>query len=497
MNPAGALPWARPRWGAVLAVLAALGFAVFAGLAVALIGPFAAVALSSLLLFVAAMLLPVPLLFGLIVGIVFVVVGQLIYFARIDKAFWIPYLLCLVLYLRLLSPGAGRRSEGAGPAMGLAQAMLIVALLTAVASSLIRQVPPLQWLVAGKEYFFLLGILMCFVAGVVGTVDVERLLRFLPWFLALQLPAVLYQRFYVVAHRAGDSAFDAVVGLFGGDPQGGGASGAMAIFSVFACVVAIEAWRARRWGAWRAGLTLVLALLPILLAEVKFALLLLPLAAVLVFGREVRRHPVRSVAAIVGGALLAGGLLLAYQYQFTSDRTKEGRSVGEYAASIVERNFGADQVNLRTLEVGRVAALVMWSRRNGWHDPAGLLIGHGIGATRVGNLVVGEVAKAYRIRVGRTSLAILLWELGLVGALATVTGLLAAAVAAFRQARRDEQAPRAWMLRAAGIGLVLVLLGLPYNTDFVEVAQIQVLAWCLAGYVVAAARERLPRARAS
>lgn len=496
MNLAAALPSARPRWGAVLAVLAALGFAVFAGLAVAVIGTFAAVALTSLLLFVAAMLLPVPLLFRLIVGIVFVVVGQLIYFARIDKAFWIPYLLCLVLYLRLLAPAAGRRAGDTGAPMGLARAMLIVVLLTAVASSLIRQVPPMQWLVAGKEYFFLLGILLCFAVGAVGTREIDRLLRFLPWFLALQLPAVLYQRFYVVAHRAGDSAFDAVVGLFGGDPQGGGASGAMAIFSVFSCVVAIEAWRAGQWSRTRAGLTLLLALLPILLAEVKFALLLLPIAAILVFGREVRRHPVRSVAAIVGGAVLAGGLLLAYQYQFTSDRTKEGRSVGDYASSIFERNFGADQVNLRTLEVGRVAALVMWSRRTGLHDPAGLLIGHGMGATRIGNLVIGEIAKTYRIRVGRTSLAILLWEVGLVGTLATVAGLSAACVAAFRQARQPGQEARSWMLRAAGAGLLLVLLGLPYNTDFVEVAQIQVLAWCLVGYVLAAARERPALARA-
>lgn len=497
MSLAGVLPAARPRWGAVLTLGVALVFAVFAGLAVAVIGSFAAVALTSLMLFVAAMLMPVPLLFRLIVGIVFVVVGQLIYFARIDKAFWIPYLLCLVLYLRLLSPVTRGRAADAGAAMGLAKLMLVVLLLTAVATSLIHQVPPMQWLVAGKEYFFLLGILLCFAVGVLGTRDVDRLMRWLPWFLALQLPVVLYQRFYVVGQRAGDSAFDAVVGLFGGDPNGGGASGAMAIFSVFAAVVAIEGWRAGAWTGRRAGWTVLLALLPIVLAEVKFALLLLPFAAILVYGREVRRHPVRSVAAIVGGAVLAGGLLLAYQYQFTSDRTKEGRSVGDYAASIFERNFGSDQVNLRTLEVGRVAALVMWSRRNGWHDPAGLLIGHGIGATRIGNLVVGEIAKTYRIRIGRTSLAILLWEVGLLGTSAVIAGLLAASVAAFRQARRTDAAGHAWLLRASGAGLVLVLLGLPYNTDFVEVAQIQVLAWCLAGFVLAVARERPSLDRAS
>jgi hypothetical protein len=483
---------ATGRWMAPLLLLVVLGFAAFSGLIIGYAGVYAAAFATAVVLFVAAMLLPVQMLFMLTMGIVFLVVGQLQYFARVDKAFWVPYLICLILYLRLVSSGAktsaAPHAAPRGGPSGWPKAMLILSLVTAVAASAINAVPPLQWLIAGKEYFFLLSILLAFASGAVGVADFERVWRFVPWFLALQIPAVLYQRFYVATHRAGDSAFDAVVGLFGGDPQGGGASGAMATFSVIVMVMTLEAWRSGLTSRKRLVLTMLLALIPIFLAEVKFALLLMPVALLLVYGRELLRHPLRALVAVVVGAAFSLALLAVYQKQFTSDRTKEGRSLGDYVETIVERNFGAEQFNPRTREVGRVAAISLWARDQRWSDPTHALIGYGIGATRVGSLAFGEIAKRFQIRIGRSSLAILLWETGLIGAGAVVLGLLTSALAAFRLARQPALAQRAWLLRGSGIALLIVLMGLPYNTDFIEISQIQILAWCLVGCVVALSR---------
>jgi hypothetical protein len=57
-------------------------------------------------------------------------------------------------------------------------------------------------------------------------------------------------------------------------------------------------------------------------------------------------------------------------------------------------------------------------------------------------------------------------------------------------------AGQAWLLRGASLALFMVVCGLPYNTDFVEVAQIQVLALALLGTIIATGRGLPQRAAA-
>ena len=480
-------PFAMLAAGLLIFVVAA-----FSGLVVGVYGAAAAVAVFALVLLVAALVMPLNLFFYLFLGVVFVAVGQVQYFARVDKAFWVPYLLAALLYLRLLMAAGGRRGldegfvhrQGASRLAGVAVSLF---LLTAVASSLINEVAPLQWVVAGKEYFLLWSVLLAFALGVVRLQHVEALIRALPWFLALQLPVVVYQRFVVAARRVGGSPWDAVVGLFGGNPEAGGASGTMAIFSLVAVVIMIEAWKAGKASGWRALLTCTLALAACALAEVKLVIVMLPLLLLMVFGAELLRRPLLALTGLLVSLALTVGLLSLYQQQFTSARSKEGRSLTAYVETMIERNTTAQSAAMGYGEMGRAAALGFWWRSQKPSDPAGFLVGHGVGSSRIGGLVVGDLVKRYQARIARSALVIYLWEVGVIGTAALVLAMGAGVVGARRLSRRPGLAQWSWLLRAASLGLVLILLTLPYGPDFVEVSQLQILTMLLLGVVVAAA----------
>lgn len=485
----------RVSWfpSAAFAVLGLAFLSVLVGLLLAVGGLYAAALVLSGVTLLAGLVMPIRLLVLSMLVAVYLLVGQLQYFLRIDKAFWIPYLLGLFLFIRLLALRIKGRVKSRDNDDGYGRAILWsfgLFLITAVAASFIRGIEPLQWFVAGKEYFFLWSMLLAMLLGAFAATDVEKLIRVIPWFLLPQVPAVLYQRFVVVPKRLGGSAFDAVVGLFGGDPNGGGASGAMAMFSLIAMAFMLYGVKSGQVSKKRAFAVALLAIVPVVLAEVKFVLILLPLAFLVIYGSDLMRRPLAAIGGIAVAVIGTAGLLGMYQLQFTSDKTKEGKTVAGYIDTMIARNTDTRLVNLQTGEMGRVGAILHWRDNQHAYDVASALIGNGIGATRVGGLVVGDVVKKFRLRVGRSSLVVFLWEVGLLGTLAVVSGLVVTSIAAFRLANDRQLAERAWVLRGCGLGLFLILLGFPYNTDFVEVAQTQILALLLVGYVLVSGRSR-------
>lgn len=487
--------WLRlPAAGQLAATSAILIFSALVGLTLPVGGPLVAALVIGTLGLFACLAVPIRwLLFALMLA-AYVLVGQAQYFARFDKAFWLVFLLGLILYLRLMTyrvavpAQRGEKQFGTLPLLCFA-----VFLLCALVSSALARIGFFQWFVAGKEYLFLWSVLLAVLMGAFPTTDLERLMRAVPWFLLAQLPVLAYQRFVVAARRIGDSPFDAVVGLFGGNPLGGGASGAMAIFSLVVLGFTLYGFKAGRLGRLQVAGMAALAVVPILLAEVKFALLLLPLVAVLVFGADLLKRPAHALLGLLLVAVLTAGLLASYRLQFASDRTQEGRSLDDYVGTIFKRSTDADQINFQTGEMGRVAAIKYWIISQSRGNPGAALIGHGMGSTRVGGLVTGEEARKHRFRLGRSSLVIFLWEIGLIGTLAMVSGLAAVSMAAYKLAGKADLAAQAPWLRGAGLGLLLVLLGLPYNTDLIEVAQIQILVMILSGYVIATGRTLMRR----
>lgn len=475
--------------GQWLGVVAFLILGIVGGLAIGFIGPTAGLFLSAMVLGAAGLLLPLRHLVLLTIIVAYIVMGQLVYFARVDKAIWLPFLLGLAILVRL--PGdmmqrrlsAPHQSPYAPAQSGPVSVLIAVYFLTVVATTVINQNGFLQVFISSKEYVFLWSIYLAITAGLVAPDLLKRIWHLLPWLLPLQLPLIFYQRFVVAARRAVSrmgAEWDAVVGAFGGDPDGGGSSGAMSLFVVFAMVLAITRWRNGTMKPAHCALIVGSGLLTLALAEVKFAVLMLPVAIFFAFRREFLARPVAALLALVASAAIAGGTLYLYKQQYSNaeiDRSQAGYFEHMFSAS-TDDSF----INHRTGEIGRVAAIKFWAQQQ--TSAVEMLIGQGMGSSRKGDMAVGEAARKWMFNIARSSLAIMLWETGLLGTAAFVAMLgfayLRAHSLAVNPRTSTEDRP---LLAACAAGFVLLAAELPYNTDIYYSPQIQILLMLMLGQV--------------
>jgi hypothetical protein len=227
------------------------------------------------------------------------------------------------------------------------------------------------------------------------------------------------------------------------------------------------------------------ALGAIALAEVKAVVLLIPVALGLLYRRELARHPVHALAALVGGVLAAALLLFGYQKLHYENRVIDPRA--ELAnATVVDRLARA--INPPDYEaagdaLNRVGNLVRW-----WDEQATTtdihrtLFGHGMGTTQSSNLEIGRLVRRFGTDIGRTSLVILLWETGIVGTLFFACLLGSGAWLSARLAR-DARIPdlHRLFLRMGALLLFLMLLTLPYKNFAVRLTGIQLVMILMLG----------------
>ncbi|HEY0846539.1 MAG TPA: hypothetical protein VGE12_14305 [Noviherbaspirillum sp.] len=459
--------------GAGVAIFEATGVAVVLGIAVGAVSLF----------------MPLQRLIALLLLAAFLLMGQLLYFARIKEALWIPFLLGLVLLMRYPAELIRRSSrKSMQPSIMPAQSPAVSLLLAAyfaivIGGTLIHLNSPMQIFVSAKEYFFLWGLYLVIAAGLVSPGMLQRIWHLLPWLLPLQVPLVLYQRFVVADRRAVENLgakWDAVVGAFGGNPDSGGSSGAMGLFVVFAITLVITRWREGQVRTAHCAVIVLSGLAAILLAEVKFAVFILPVAIAVASSREFVTRPMAAVAWTVVAASLAGGLFLAYKAQYSN--AYQDAKHGGYMESVFSASADPDFINLSTREIGRTAAIKFWATQQ--THSVDMLVGHGMGASRKGSMVTGDVAARWPFHIARSALAILLWETGILGTAAFIFALVAAGVRARRLAvsktiPRTEQS----VLAACAAGLVMLIFELPYNTDMFYSPQIQILLMLMLGQI--------------
>lgn len=477
---------------------AAFAFAIASGVVVALFDTIGVAIVLGLAVGAVSLFMPLQKLVTLLMIASFLVMGQLLYFARIREALWIPFLLGLVLLVRYPAELIRRSSRKQSQQSLLPQQSPAVRILLAsyfsivVAGTLIHLNDPMQVFVSAKEYFFLWGLYLVIAAGLLGPAMLARIWDMLPWLLPLQVPIILYQRFVVVSRRSAEhlgAKWDAVVGAFGGDQDSGGSSGAMGLFVVFAMTLVITRWRNGEVKTSHCVLIVASGLLAILLAEVKFAVLVLPVAIAIASAREFFTRPMATMAWSLVAVLLAGGLFFAYKAQYSN--AYQDAKYGGYLESVLSNSADPDFINLNTSEIGRTAAIKFWAMQQ--TNAVDILTGHGMGASRKGKIVTGDVAARWNFNIARSGLAILLWETGILGSAAFMLALLAGYARA-RQLSRHKGLPptEKAVLAACAAGCILLLLELPYNTDIFYSPQIQVLLMLMLGQIAVSGGRALP-----
>lgn len=298
-----------------------------------------------------------------------------------------------------------------------------------------------QGLGAIKRYFQYWGLAFALAAVTFRPSQVRRWLAFVLLLALVQLPFAVYQRLVLMPRRLNmpDSVVpvDIVAGTMEGSITGGANNNVMVylLITVFAGLLAL-----RREGAIRGPalwLLLPVVAAPLALGETKLAVVLLPIALLAIGGDLVRRRPlVFAAGALVTAAAVA---TLFYSYvQLQAAEGREGMTFEQRLEQNIEYNFGArGYFGGSSLNRGNVVPY--WWSRHGARDPFGTLFGHGLGASHGpgGADSRGHMDRQHRgYSIGLTAIAVLLWDVGLVGAALFLATIVGAAVTAGRLAAR-------------------------------------------------------------
>lgn len=421
--------------------------------------------------------------------LVLLVVGQVVYFAGFDQVLWVPFGLGMLLFLKMPMVYANSPFSRLSFSPPLVFPVLIF-IGTVLLSMLINTSHLFQAFRAAKSYIFLWSIFFLVAYWGVRLEALGRLLRFCIFVAFFQLPLVLYQYFVVTPKRInlgglyGESPWDAVVGGFGGDPMGGGASGTMAWFLTFITVLSVAMFRRDLMGRWFLSGVIITSLICVGLAEVKVVVLLLPLGMGVMSIPYFRKNPFTALMMLIVSLIVAFAVLVVYGYL----RSKTGSfdlDIMEILNDAFWYSLDPTYIDLVTGEMGRIASIVHWWQENGLDDPLHTLFGHGPGASSLSELFgASELARKYSFAINRSTLSIFLWDIGLVGVFSYLVIIVNGLFMALKALRLANLEPlQAAILQAIVGGLFMIFVMLPYGTDVTEVPAIGVLLMLFLGYV--------------
>ena len=437
--------------------------------------------LSVLMLF----MLPLYGMFLFLYVLTFVVQGTAMYFLHFRSATWLAFGLAILFFFRALLDLVTQRQAKVPSRAGDGSAVVLTAVLFIVCygvSMLFNRTPKAQIASSLKAMLPMFSVLFALFWFHWKAQHLERVWQLFAVVVLLQLPVVAYQHFVVA--RA--TTFDAIVGTFGGTPGFGGNSAILVFFTVVAMGYAAARWQAgllsRRAMLWLMAVGLAI----IMLGEVKAAFIWLPL----MLGWVLRKRILKSLTAFIGFGLLVavflGSTWYVYDTLYWGKRIEAKHSAADQLSESGGYFFDTNNVNYRTGEISRGASLALW-----WRDPQATvprrLVGYGPGAVKpAGLLGPGEVALRYMpLHLDATAGAILLWDLGILGAAAYGSMLLLALLAAWRYVRegRGTAAQRA-IADTCVIVMLLFLMMLVYNRAVMDEPTAQLLLMLCLGTVV-------------
>jgi hypothetical protein len=482
----GALP-RRARGISWLLLAPFLLLAFFIGLVGGLDSPaLVAVVGAAVMSVVLFFLLNISGLFWCLLVLTFVIQGSALYFAGLRSATWMAFGLALMFFFRGLldlvtrAPqrlAARQRVPGAGVIWGA-----LLYLTCFFVSMVFNRIPAAQVLSAVKSGLPMFSVLFCWYWFNWEQRRLELTWRWMLAILVVQLPVVVYQHFFIATSHT----FDSIVGTFGGTPGAGGNSAILVFFAVVVMVYALARWDAGRLGRWQLAAIFLLGFAIILLGEVKAAFIWVPLASAWVLRRRLLKSIYTLVSYMVLTMVFMGATYAVYNALYWGKIVERQGTVRDKLNAGGGYFFDPNNVNYLTGEISRGASLAIWWRDQNSSMPK-RLVGFGPGASKpAGLLGAGDVAKRFApLHLDATSLAILLWDVGVLGALAYGGMLIAAIRAGLRYLRegRGSLSGR-YHMEAAVTSLIMFVSMLIYNRAMMDEPTCQLLLMICLGTVV-------------
>lgn len=419
----------------------------------------------------------------------FLIQGSALYFLNLRQATWVAVGMAVMFFMRIVMDLTfmGRSRDKTNPSGGIMFWLFVVAACYAIAFVLNR--PQVGLVVASlKSFWPMFGVLLAFYWIRWTPERLYQLWQLMVVVLLLQTPIVLWQHVFVASIRAG--AFDSVVGTFGGTQLSGGLSSVLVMFVIITLGYVLACWNRGLMTRKRMLVISAIALFIILMGEVKASFVWLPLAIFFVL----RKRALRNMATLVGyGAatvVIVGAIFLTYNQLYWGNKMERAQTVEEKFDKGGGYFFDPENVNYETGEISRGASLALWATDR-FTSPLQRLLGYGPGASKSGSkLGKGEVARRLApLFIDATALAVLLWEMGVIGALAYAAMIVAAIRAGLRFIKAEQGT--AWQLAAmeasvAAMGLCLTML--IYNRTLMDEPTMQLLfVFCL-GFILHSVR---------
>lgn len=210
-----------------------------------------------------------------------------------------------------------------------------------------------------------------------------------------------------------------------------------------------------------------------------------PLGAIALLGRKIITSPFTAIITFALCALLSGGILLYYKSEAKSYGAERNESLSEYVNKSIKYNTTTTG---ERKELTRLSAVTFWLDQHSiTKDPWHFLFGHGLGSTKDTGISLGYIAaqNKYRgLRLGMTALTSLLWDLGVVGTATFILLLLRSYFLAARlKSQRQLSARHQAFMEGAQIGILFVLLTLPYQLAVFNIPAFSAYTMFLIGYI--------------
>lgn len=469
----------------ILLIIGTLFFAALSGAVVAFGSKVLILPILAIMGLAAVLAMPASWTLWLMFIALFVVLGPVVYFSHFTQLQWLPPLMGTIFLFHIVIHTMRDKSPRTARVLPGFIYLLITFLLLAIFATAI-DVPELPELInASRFYLFMWPVMLVFMLGIVQPATIERVWKAVLAVTVLQLPVAAYQYFFVAKRSSRLSPWDAVVGTFPGNIEGGGQSAAMGLMLLVTMLLAIALWRKKKLHGLWATLVVSAGLVVLALAEVKAVVLLLPFVVAVYYRRELLKRPLESVLSMVLAGVLMAALFVGYQ-RLHYDETTHSTSNPNLPTTTTDRILRAlspDTESKDEHQIGRVTHLVLWWDFNVKQgDLQHSLFGYGIGATQTSNLGTGEIARRFPYPMDVSTSTILLWETGLLGHLLFIAILASGAWLSGRLAN-DMVVPELEQvfLRVGAVGLFLVALTLPYKDYAMHSIPIQFLVMLMLG----------------
>jgi hypothetical protein len=423
----------------------------------------------------------------------FMVQGTVMSFFGSKQTAWVVIGLAVLFMLRVVLDRqfAKRREEPGikGSADTAALAALAVYGMIFIASTIFNRPGATQLIVAAKSAWPMMGILFALVWFRWSHERQIRLWQILVIVAFVQLPVVLYQHFIIAPKRIMTS-HDAVVGTFGGSMGGGGNSALLVLFMIGVMSYAIARWDKGLMKSKRLILISAVGLAVILLGEVKAAFIWMPIAFCFVLRRRMMDNLFSFIGYLALIAALSGAIWITYSALYWGKAVHEQQSVSGALEASGGYFFDPNEINYETGEVGRAASLAIWAK-DSTSTLGSRLIGYGPGAIKAGpGFGTGKLyARFAPLHIDPTTMAVLLWDVGLVGTISYLLIYVFVLIAGWRYLRdKNGNAEQRSMVEAAQAMMILIVSLLIYNRTLVDDPAMQLLFAFAAGTILQAVR---------